>query len=293
MKEATTMKTKPALKKAKVKNPRPWDSSYWDVYDKEPNDWKDVNIRRSLAEEIRAQQATDLPPLAKEVEHAARDLEASRAVMQEKRAAYDAAVSAHGQRHVDLDAQLTSIENALRASASSLLQQYVTDCWNRIDEIRNTALQSLTVQTEDYNLETGTYRSITVNNADSVNAVLTALRQAAAGAENLKRSNLPEEELRTRLAALDATIPPLAGVALPSSPTSMDQEVAARRARVDLARSTATAIDRQTQRARAPRVLRLCRGALPPHVTNAAKAGAPRVTGVTGGCSCSILSRGG
>jgi hypothetical protein len=145
------------------------------------------NIRQSLfamRESLRAQQATDLPPLAKEVEHAARDLEAARAVMQEKRAAYDAAVSAHGQRHVYLDAQLTSIENTLRASASPLLQQYITDCWSRIDEVRNQGLQSVSVQTEDYNVETGTYRSITVKNADSVNAVLTDLRRAAACAEN-------------------------------------------------------------------------------------------------------------
>jgi hypothetical protein len=48
---------------------------------------------------------------------------------------------------------------------------------------------------------------VTLTNADTIRAALVALRHAAQEAEALKLENLTDEEVRERLAALDATTP--------------------------------------------------------------------------------------
>jgi formyltetrahydrofolate hydrolase len=153
---------------------------------------------------LQHQQATELPPLAKEVERAARELDAERAVMQEKQDAYDLAASAYTQHRHQLDAQLTHTEGKLRFSASALIDQFITDCWRRHEEVRNNDFHAVPARGE-YNLETGRNRLEMVTNADTISARLKALRQAAQTAEGLKLGNLTDEEVRARLAALKPT----------------------------------------------------------------------------------------
>jgi hypothetical protein len=185
------------------------------------------------------------------MEQARLALEAAAAVLKQKRETYAQAVAAHTEQYVYFDMQLSGVETMLRAAAPAFLNAYITDCWNRIHELRDKGLQSVRMRTENYNIERGTYHHVIINNADAVNATLRGLQNAAQSAEGLKLANMTEEELRARLAALDASIPPLAGVGVSESPpASLDEAVRTGRESHALAKVTARAIDWATVRAR-------------------------------------------
>jgi hypothetical protein len=202
-------------------------------------------------ESLRAQQARELPPLEKEMEQARLELEAAAAVLKQKRETYEQAVAVHTEKYVYFDMQLSSVENTLRSSAPAIIGEYIRDWSNRIDAVSNAGLQSIAVRTADYDIESGKYRTVMVNNADAVNATVTALRAAVQGAHNLTLSNLTEEEVRARLDELDRAIPPVHGVFEPSPPPSVHEAVTAIRESHDLARATGSAIDRAKRRVRA------------------------------------------
>lgn len=193
---------------------------------------------------VRQRRHVELPPLAKERNRALDELEAAQRVLEEKQERYWHAHAAYVQHCGMLEAQQNETENKILTSASPLIDEFIDQCRGQQNRIRSRGFQSYTTQGE-YSFEAHKYLMVTTTNADSCNITLTALQQAVRQAEALKLENLTETEVSARLEALDASIPPLAGVILPPGrPLSETEEARSRQEGHDLSRATVQARER-------------------------------------------------